>query len=162
MGTFSAGHYRGMITAEETVPSYESLIGVVEILANVMESPASWAHSKLSGMTACDADWKAIESAPPNDVAKRLAFSVLKSAHALRPIEPSYVTASAEGGVGIVYRSNVKYAALECLNTGDLRLLWFDLGGAPHSIKVRPRRIGEALKQIAAIHAPNARASQSR
>jgi hypothetical protein len=162
MGTFRAlVHYRGMMI-EETVPSYESLIGVVEILANVMDSPASWAHAKLREMTARDANWRALKSAPPNSVAENLALKVLMVAHSFRPLEPSYVTASAEGGVGIVYRSNEKYAAFECLNTGDLRLLWFDLSGAPHSKKLRPQRIRQAMKQVEAIHTPDARSSKLR
>ena len=162
MGTFRArGHYWRMII-KETVPPYESLFGVVEILAGVLESPGSWAHAKLREMTARNADWKALESAPPNDVAKKLALRVLKSAHALRPLEPSYITASAEGGVGIVYRSKDKYAAFECRNAGDLRLLWFDLRGDPHSIRVKPQGIELALKRVAAIHTPNARTSESR
>jgi hypothetical protein len=160
MGTFRAqGHYRGMMI-KETFPSYDSLTGVVDILAHVMDSPASWAHAKLREMTARDANWKDLESAPPNNVAENLALKVLKAAHSFRPLEPSYVTASAEGGVGIVYRSAKNYSAFECLNTGDLRLLWFDLSGKPHSKKISPRAIRQALKQIEAIHTPNARSTE--
>src|SRR5258708_26665175 len=91
MGTFRAhGRYRGMMI-RETVPPYESLIGVVEILAEVMDSPASWAHAKLREMTALDANWKALKSAPPNKTAERLALNVLIAAHSFRPLEPSYV-----------------------------------------------------------------------
>jgi len=150
------------MTTKETIPSYESLTGVVEILADVMESPASWARSKLREMTARNADWKVLRSAPPNAEAENLAVKVLTIAHSFRPFEPSYVTASAEGGVGIVYRSDKKYAAFECRNTGDLRLLWFDVGGNPHSKKVNPRSIRQAIKQIEEIHnGPNAGTSQS-
>jgi hypothetical protein len=152
MGTLrTQSHYRILI--KETVPSYESLSGVVAILANAMDSPASWAHAKLRDMTALDANWKALKSAPPNSTAEKLALRVLTVAHSFRPLEPSYVTASAEGGIGIVYRSDRTYSAFECLNTGDLRLLWYDLNGEPHSKKISPQRIRTALKQIGALRA---------
>jgi len=147
---------------EETFPQYESLATVVQILRDALESPESWALSKLEEMTARGANWKALKSAPPNKTAKRLALRVLKEAHSMRPLEPSYVTASAEGGVGIVYRANDKYAAFECLNGGDLRFLWFGLNGEPHARKINPQRIRQALKQVEALHMPNARSAESR
>jgi hypothetical protein len=70
-------------------------------------------------------------------------------------IEPSLVTASAEGGIGIVYKGHEKYAAIECLNRGNLRLLWFDENRTPQSrtVKKNKRAIEEALEQVAALHA---------
>jgi hypothetical protein len=127
-------------------------IGVVEILAGGIESPMSWARAKLAGMTARDADWSTLNSAPPNRDAERLALKVLVAAHSLLPLEPSYVTASAEGGVGIVYRDDAKYAAFECLNSGELRFLWFDVDAEPHSKRLGSKRIYAALKQIQSMY----------
>jgi hypothetical protein len=155
MGTYRPHcHYRKM-TAEETFPAYESLIPVVQILADVLESPASWARAKLRDMTGRDVNWKALKSASPNITAEGLALRVLKAAHSLRPLEPSYVTASAEGGVGIVYKSDRRYAAIECLNSGQMWILWFDVSGEPQSrrVKKNDKGINQALEQIAALHA---------
>jgi hypothetical protein len=142
-----------MIT--ETIPSYESLTGVVEILADVMESPASWADVKLREMTARKANWTLLKSAPPNKAAENLARRVLILAHSLRPFEPSQVTASADGGVGIVYRSVEHYAAIECMNCNQLWLLWFDAANEPQSRRVKKtdQEIKKALEQVAALHA---------
>jgi len=106
-------------------------------------------------MTAVNANWQALGSAPPNEKAKELAFRVLVLSYSKGIREPSLVTASAEGGVGIVYKDNEKYAAIECLNRGNLQLLWFDERRAPHSrrIKKTQKAISEALEQIAALHA---------
>jgi len=139
---------------QETFPRYENLANVVQILADILDSPESWARSKLREMTARGANWKAMKSSPPNDAADKLALRVLKIAHAMRPLEP-YVTASADGGVGIVYKSDRTYTAIECLNTGRLWLLWFDANGEPQSRRVKKTEgeIKKALECIAALHA---------
>jgi hypothetical protein len=152
VGTFRPHCRYRQVTAEETFPLYESLAPVVEILADVLESPVSWARSKLRHMTGRDLDWKVLKSSPPNRVAEDLALRVLKAAHSLRPLEPS-VTASAEGGIGIVYKSERRYAAIECLNSRQLWMLWFDSKGEPQSRRVKRKEIDNMLRQIAEIHA---------
>lgn len=157
------GRYSGMIIGE-TVPSYEARVGVVGMVGALASGAELWARSKLDEMTSLDANWEALDAAPPNQIAEDLALSVLTSAHSLRPLEPTYVTASVDGGVGIVYRSLGRYSAFECLNSGGIRLLWFGDDGNPHSKKVSLRGVKKALKQVEAIHAPDAsyaRASQS-
>jgi hypothetical protein len=148
------------MTTGETFPSYKSLSGVIQILADVLESPRSWARAKVKEVKARNINWKALKWDPPNDAAERLAFNVLKMAHAMRPLEPSMVTASAEGGIGIVYKSEQRYAALECLNSGQIWLLWFDANGEPQSEEVNRDADGirRALAQVAAIHALHANA----
>ena len=84
---------------------YRSLEGVVKDFG---ENAESWASKQIQQMTARDADWKELGSEPPNTQAESTAVAVLKEAFSLRPLTPSYVTASAEGGVGIVYRSSEK------------------------------------------------------
>jgi hypothetical protein len=154
MGTIRTRSRYRKVPMEETFPRYESLATVLHILSDVLESPESWSHAKLREMTARDADWKAMKSAPPNNAAKGLALRVLRLAHALRPIEPS-LTASADGGIGIVYKSDQTYAAIECLNAGRLWLLWFDANREPQSrrIKNTDLDIKKALECAAALHA---------
>ncbi len=116
---------------------------------------ATRAAQRLNGMTAVKANWSALGSEPPNEKARKLAFDVLESSYSKGILEPSLVTASVEGGVGIVYKSLKRYAAIECLNRGKIQLLWFDETGTPQSraIKITKKSIGEALDQIAALHA---------
>jgi len=113
-----------------------------------------WARARLRGMTALNADWENLGSERPNSRAKNCAREILTAAYLLLPLEPSYVTASADSGVGIVYRANGKYAAFECLNSGVRRFLWFDAHGEPHSRRIKTDRgIRRALKTVRALHA---------
>ncbi len=78
----------------------------------------STADLQLSAMTALDVDWQKEGSEMPNGVARLKARSVLKLSDLL-DISPAYVTASAEGGVGICFKQNGIYADIECFNTGE-------------------------------------------
>lgn len=114
---------------------------------------------KLAQMKSLNVDWAAVGSEPPNDVARNLAVRVLNRADSMHHmIEPAYVTASAEGGIGIVYKTQGRYAALECLNNGTIWMLWFDLKMEPHSEQVEDSdlEIRYALERVAALQAHNA------
>lgn len=153
MGTTRRGvYYR--IRIASTIPAYESLGNVVHILADASESPISWATAKLRDMTARNVNWEALGSDPPNFGAESHALTVLQKAHAIRPIEPAYVTASATGGVGIVYKSPGRYAAIECSNNGNIRLLWFDVDKVPKSRRIQNTKaaIARALEHIKKLH----------
>lgn len=154
MGTTRPGVY-SRIRIASTIPVYESLGAMVHILADASESPISWAHAKLRDMTARKVDWEALGSEPPNLFAERCALAVLKEAHAIRPLEPTYVTASTNGGVGIVYKAPDRYAAIECSNSGNMRLLWFDVDRVPKSRRVRNTHeaVVKALERIKKLHA---------
>src|SRR4051794_34491541 len=95
--------YSGLkrITSVSSHPRYESLAAMVRVL----RSPEARARARLKGMTAQDADWNAMGSAPPNETARALAFDVLERSYAQEILDPSLVTASAQGGVGIVYKA---------------------------------------------------------
>lgn len=151
IATKSHGQY-WEFTHENSDPPYHMLAATMEA---VRRPPAAQAFSRLNGMTAVNANWQALGSAPPNEKAKRLALQVLEASYSMDIIEPSLVTASAEGGVGVVYKAPGRYAAIECLNSGVMQLLWFDEGQLPQSrrIKDTKKAIGEALKQVASIHA---------
>jgi hypothetical protein len=126
-----------------------------EITVQLLKSSEVRARERLEQITALDANWDALGSAPPNEKAKDLAFRVLDASYSTGNLEPSLVTAAADGGVGVVYKSPGKYAAIECSNRGRMQLLWFDQDGAPQSrrIKNTDKAIREALEQIAALHA---------
>lgn len=115
----------------------------------------SRAQAKLNEITGEDADWEASGSHPPNQLSKDLALRVLEASLLMGHMRPTYVTASAEGGVGIVYRSNIRYAAVECLNSGEMWLLWYDENGTPRSrqIEDNSKEINNALAEVTALHA---------
>jgi hypothetical protein len=137
---------------ENSKPPYERLSHTIQV---IRRPPATQAMIRLNGMTAVKANWEALGSEAPNEKAKELAFRVLTCSYTKGILEPTLVTASAEGGVGIVYKDNEAYAAIECLNRGNLQLLWFDEHRTPQSRRIlkTKRSIDEALEQIAALHA---------
>lgn len=145
------GCYAGMSTSSRSShPPYPDLSALIAVVF----SPPARALARLDEMTAVNADWKAIGSGPPNERARSLAFEVLQESFCA-DMEPSLVTASAEGGVGLVYKSPTAYAAIECLNRGRMQMLWFDRNGMPESRRIRNTRksIREALNEIATLHA---------
>jgi hypothetical protein len=140
---------RGLVSDPPHGSSWGSAVGML-----VPDPAETWARAKLRGITATGADWEALGSERPNGKAKNIAREVLTAAYSLRPLEPTYVTVSADGGIGIVYRAEGKYAAFECLNSGTKRFLWFDANGEPHSRRVNTERgIKKALKLITLLHA---------
>jgi hypothetical protein len=154
MGTSKPCTRYPTLATREAVPPYDSLIGVIDVLRGAMDSPVSWSKAKLGEMTAKNANWTLLNSAPPNNTARKLALNVLKLAHAYRPLEPSLITASADGGIGIVYKSDQRYAAIECLNINQIWLLWFDVLNQPQSrrVKVTRSEIKKALEELSALH----------
>jgi hypothetical protein len=96
---------------------------------------ASYAEKQLARMTALHVDWNALGQEPPNDKARANAKLILKLTDSIA-FRPAEVTASADGGVGICYRLDGKYAAIECLNTGQIWSMWFDEKGEPQSSRV--------------------------
>lgn len=128
----------------------ESVLVVPPILNGI--SPAQATLNEMNGL---GADWEAIGSEPPNEVSKSLALRVLDRSFLMDRVQPSYATASAEGGVGIVYRSDGRYAAIECLNSGELWLLGYDQTGNPLSRQYEDNTVAieTALDQISALHA---------
>src|SRR5260370_35263465 len=131
---------------ENSNPQYRSFHATLQL----WKSPDAQARARLKKMTALDGNWTALGSEPPNALARELAFRVLETSYSMGKIEPSLVTASADGGVGVVYKTPDKYAAIEGLNRGGMQLLWFDQDGAPQSRRVKKTNnaIKEARDQI--------------
>lgn len=73
----------------------------------------------------------------------------------IQGIKPSpYTVASAEGGVGVVYRSDRAYSAFECLNDGTVWMLWYEEGGESHSrqIEFSADSIKDSLQLVTTLH----------
>ncbi|HVO96416.1 MAG TPA: hypothetical protein VMT15_00025 [Bryobacteraceae bacterium] len=113
------------------------------------------AQGALDAMSGLDADWETLGSEPPNARSRDLALGVLDRSFLMGRVRPTYTTASAEGGVGIIYRSQDKYAAIECLNSGEMWLLWYDQQGNPLSREIDANAVAieAALDQVSALHA---------
>jgi hypothetical protein len=116
------------------------------------------AQAQLARIRDLKVDWDEIGSEPPNRIAMEVALRVLKSAERVPAMQdPTDVTVSADGGVGIVYKDDQHYAALECLNNGTIWMLWFD-GNDPRSTQVEESdvEIQSTLTRIAALRSANA------
>jgi len=113
---------------------------MLESFLGLHTSPAT---AQLELMTATKVDWDALGEEPPNRIAWAKAGRILDIAHSMR-LDPAYVTASSSGGIGIVYGPpDNSYAAIECLNTGDIWSLWYDAKGEP-----RTRQIADSVSAI--------------
>jgi hypothetical protein len=106
-------------------------------------------------MTGLGVNWNELGSAPPTEESRKTALLILDRSFLMDRVRPSYVTASAEGGVGIVYKSENVYAAIECLNSGEIWLLGYEPQGSPFSREIvgGEDSIEAALDQIVALHA---------
>lgn len=127
--------------------------GIAVALAR--QSPAiSLADAWLNEMTGLNIDWNEAGAERPNKLALDLAKSILDRTFLMGRREPNSVTASVEGGVGIVFRKDDRYAAIECLNEGTLWLLWYDQDGVPRSRQVANSGddIDQALEMVTALH----------
>jgi len=83
------------------------------------------AHPAIEGMNGLTVDWRAEGVEPPNVLSRLNAVRVLDVAGDLG-IDPTYVTASAEGGVGICFKKDGLYADIECFNSGEIWALFSD------------------------------------
>jgi hypothetical protein len=91
-------------------------------------------------------NWNGLDSVPPTFDAIGRAISVL-SALQETWIQPTRVTASAEGGVAITFRRHEKFASVESLNSGEIVLLTSDGTGNPCAREVAAT--DEALRKTA-------------
>jgi hypothetical protein len=82
-------------------------------------------QSALDGMTASAIDWTVDGVEPPNSIARLNAVEILAVAETLA-IKPTYVTASADGGVGVCFKKDGFYADIECFNSGEIWALFSD------------------------------------
>jgi len=115
-------------------------------------SPAAQAREALRNIGGLDNNWAAIGSEPPNEKASGLAQRVLEAIFSTRTGKPN-VTASAEGGIAVVYKEQGRYVAIECLNRGSVWMLWFDSNDEPQSRRVSTSKkaLEQAIQQVRLI-----------
>lgn len=93
-------------------------------------------------------DWNGHGSEPPDQWAREMAESILLTS--TNVITPNRVAPSAQGGIGICFYRDNKYADIECFNSGEILATTSDGSGRPDVWEVKPGEIPEALKRIAA------------
>ncbi len=92
-------------------------------------------------------DWNGYGSDAPGDFAREVAKQILLTA--TNVVEPTRVTPSAQGGVGICFTFKGKDADMECLNAGEILATTSDGKALPDVWEVKPGDIKEALERIA-------------
>jgi hypothetical protein len=99
---------------------------------------------RLRQLEALRLGWDTYSAAPPNDTALNLAHRILRS---LPPdlAKGVRVSPSAEGGVGISFLRNGRYADIECFNSGELYAVVSD--------RQRERRVWEVAQDRDSINA---------
>jgi hypothetical protein len=91
-------------------------------------------------------DWNGYGSESPNEFARDLAKQILLSA--TNVAVPNRVAPSAQGGVGICFYRDNKYADVEFLNTGEILATTSDGTGRPQVWEVKPSEMKGALERI--------------
>jgi len=105
---------------------------------------------KLAGIesAASRSDWKG-ESDPPNARSLAITSEIL---YRLKEVAfyPSGITASAEGGIGIYFEQDRKYADIEVLNSGKLLGVTSDRSGTimPFEVPSSSEGYGQAIARV--------------
>jgi hypothetical protein len=90
-------------------------------------------------------DWDGHGSEPPNDLSIELARRVLFS---IKDLTVSRTASSAQGGIGICFLRDHKYADIECLNTGEIVGTTSRGDGRPDVWAIHPTKISAAIDKI--------------
>ena len=98
-------------------------------------------------------NWDSYESHPPNQDAIFNSIRVLEITRKVR-IKPDSVLPSAEGGIGISFWNEGKYADLECFNTGEIIAVKYDRGeqhNVPETWYIDPDKDQEIIDALRSI-----------
>lgn len=102
---------------------------------------------KLTALSQLSTDWDSYGAEAPNGRATYGASLVLSEMSYL-DLAPASILPSVEGGIGITFRRNGKYADIECFNTGSIFAIQSDGNDLLSAWKVSPGEIREALTKI--------------
>lgn len=87
---------------------------------------------KLQMIKKIETDWDGYGSPKPNRQSLANASVILSIAHKLNNF-PTSITPSVEGGIGLTFEGNIKYAVVECFNDGDIAAIGSDRKGETKS-----------------------------
>lgn len=131
MPELAEAHYRGdicepAIHAETVTLDYHQLLRTRAILEGNLESEYwrlfelfSEAGTQIHALARLGPNWDSYGAEPPNETARNTAERVLGLLRRMS-VPPARVVASAEGGVGICFVHEDRYADLECFNDGEI------------------------------------------
>jgi hypothetical protein len=88
-------------------------------------------------------NWDSYEAEAPSESARNTAARIL-SLLVLLSLAPTRIVASSEGGVGICFVNEDRYADFECFNTGEILAVRYRGTGEPYARDVSPE--DEAIK----------------
>lgn len=117
--------------------------------AKVRDLWFSVSEKKIRELSQLSNDWDSYGAEAPNGKATYWAWQILLELRGLG-LAPSSVLPSVEGGVGITFRRDGKYADIECFNTGEILAIQSDGSGQPSAWEVEPGAIKETLTTIRA------------
>lgn len=106
-------------------------------------------EKKIRALSQLSKDWDSYGAEAPNGKATYWAWQVILELRDLG-LAPSSILPSVEGGIGITFRRDGKYADIECFNTGEILAIQSDGSGQPSTWEVGPGTIKEALTKIRA------------
>lgn len=90
---------------------------------------------KIQELKSLPRDWNGLDSEPPTYTAIARAATVLIALESIS-LRPERVAASAEGGIGIMFRRGRKFASIEFLNSGETVVLTSDGTGNPRAWEI--------------------------
>lgn len=106
-------------------------------------------EKRITALSQLSKDWDSYGAEAPNGKATYWAGRVILELRDLG-LAPTSILPSVEGGVGITFRRDGKYADIECFNTGEILAIQSDGSGQPSAWEVGPGTIKEALTTIRA------------
>jgi hypothetical protein len=141
---------------EAVTPNYE---GALEDVLDTRERSEYWRSLRLFGqalrqlreLAGLDPDWDSYGAEAPNEGARNTAERILALLRSTL-LAPTRIIASSEGGIGICFVHEDRYADFECFNTGEIVAVSYRGTDEPHAWEVAPddAAIQTAIEQIRA------------
>jgi hypothetical protein len=111
----------------------------------------SQAERQLHELARRGPNWDSYGAEPPNDSAFSTDGKIVAMLRSMS-VPPTRIVASSEGGVGICFVREDRYADFECFNTGEIVAVRYTGKGEPYAWDIAPedRAIKAAIEQIRA------------
>jgi hypothetical protein len=97
-----------------------------------LEQAFSQLRDQLSALRSLAAGWDGYRAPAPNEVAFAAAEAALGTLRRLN-VRPAGILPSSDGGIGIYFSQNERYAHMELVNDGDTWVLMYGPAGTPES-----------------------------
>ena len=113
------------------------------------------AGRQIRELASLGSNWDSYGAEGPNESARRTAERILALLRSTL-LAPTRIIASSEGGIGICFAHEDRYADFECFNTGEIVAVSYRGTDEPHAWEVAPddAAIQTAIEQIRAHFSP--------